>query len=150
MADASLDEWFETHVLPHEGMLMRYLRRARVNPADLVDLRQDIYVRVYESAIKSLPASPKAFLMSTARHLLIDRVRHERVVSIDYRPSLGSSLSQDLRSGSAQDFDPSNVLVDEKSPELQLGARQELRRLSDALDRLSQDCRAVVWLRRVE
>src|SRR5688500_3856750 len=111
MADASLDEWFESHVLPHEEILMRYLRRARVNTADLTDLRQDVYVRVYESTAKSLPVSPKAFLMSTARHLVVDRVRHERVVSIDYRPS----LDQDLRSGPVQDFDVSNVLVDERS-----------------------------------
>lgn len=145
MADASLDDWFETHVLPHEGTLMRYLRRARINTADLVDLRQDIYVRVYESAAKRLPISPKAFLMSTARHLLIDRIRHERIVSIDYRPS----PEQDYRDP-MQDSDAPNVLVDERSPELRLGARQELRRLSDALDALSQDCRAVVWLRRVE
>src|SRR5688500_7639158 len=128
MSDRSLDDWFETHVLPHEGILMRYLKRARVNTADLVDLRQDIYVRIYESGTKSLPGAPKAFLMSTARHLVVDRVRHERVVSIDYRPSPG----QDLRSGPVQDFDASNVLVDEQSPELRLGARQELRRLSDA------------------
>ena len=113
---------------------MRYLKRARVNTADLVDLRQDVYVRIYESAAKSLPVSAKAFLMSTARHLVVDRVRHERVVSIDF----------------TQDFDASNVLIDERSPEMRLGARQELRRLSDAFDRLSQECRAVLWLRRVE
>ena len=74
---------------------MRYLKRARVNTADLVDVRQDVYVRIYESAAKSLPTSPKAFLMSTARHLVVDRVRHERIVSIDF----------------TQDFDASNVLI---------------------------------------
>lgn len=134
MAEFSLDDWFETQILPHEGILMRYLRRVRTNPADVAEMRQDIYVRVYESAAKALPAAPKAFLMSTARHLVVDRIRHERVVSIDF----------------TQDFDALNVLVDEGSPEQRVGARQELRRLSDALDQLSEQCRAVVWLRRVE
>lgn len=113
---------------------MRYLKWARGGSPDLLDLRQEVYVRVYESAARSLPTSPKAFLMSTARNLLVDRARHERIVSIDF----------------TQDFDALNVLIEEESPERRLVARQELRRLSDALDRLSADCRAVVWLRRVE
>lgn len=137
----SLDDWFETHILPHEDVLMRYLKRARIKAADLSDLRQEIYIRVYESAARALPDSPKAFLMSIARHLLVDRVRHERIISIDYRPDL---------SDPAHDFDDSNVLIEERSPERSIGARQELRRLSDGFDRLSEDCRKVLWLRRVE
>ncbi len=134
MAQPSLDDWFEAEILPHEGILTRYLRRIRGNATDVLDLRQEIYARVYESAARGVPASAKAFLMSTARNLIVDRARHERIVSIDF----------------TQDLDALNVLIDERSPEQRLGARQELRLLSDALDRLSPDCRAVVWLRRVE
>jgi RNA polymerase sigma-70 factor (ECF subfamily) len=65
---------------------------------------------------------------------LADRLRRGRIVSIDY----------------TQDLDSLNVLVDELSPEERLSARQELRRLSEALDALSDDCRDVIWLRRVE
>jgi len=65
---------------------------------------------------------------------LADRLRRGRIVSIDY----------------TQDLESLNVLVDELSPEERLSARQELRRLSEALDGLSDDCRAVIWLRRVE
>lgn len=89
---------------------------------------------MYESAAKALPTSPKAFLFQTARNLIVDRVRRERIVSIDY----------------TQDLDASNVLIDEISPEQRLSARQELKRLSTALDQLSDDCRSVIWLRRVE
>jgi RNA polymerase sigma-70 factor (ECF subfamily) len=46
------------------------------------DLRQDIYVRMYESARDALPTSPKALLFATARNLMIDRMRHHRVVHI--------------------------------------------------------------------
>lgn len=43
-----------------------------------------------------------------------------------------------------------NLLVDEISPERRLDARQELRILARAFDSLSEKCRNVVWLRRVE
>lgn len=129
-----LDKWFAAEILPHEAALTRYLRRVWAGAAEVADFRQEIYVRVYESAAKALPTSPKAFLFTTARNLIADRLRRERVVSIDY----------------TQDLDTLNVLVDEISPEQRLSAREELRRLSAALDRLSDDCRNVIWLRRIE
>src|SRR5687767_4284620 len=119
--DDSLEEWFATEILAHEAALMRYLRRVWPHAADIPDLRQDIYVRVYESARKSRPSLPRAFLFATTRNLLIDRIRRSRIVSIE--------LTQDLES--------LHVVVDEISPEQVLNARQQLRRLSDALDSLS-------------
>jgi RNA polymerase sigma factor (sigma-70 family) len=130
----ALDQWFATEILPHEGVLLRYLTRVWPNSSDVSDLRQDIYVRVYESARGTLPTSPKAFLFATARNLMTDRIRRSRVVSID----------------STQDFATLNVLIDEISPERRLGARQELSSLARAFDSLSEKCRDVVWLRRVE
>jgi len=130
----ALDQWFATEILPHEGVLVRYLTRVWPNSAEVLDLRQDIYVRVYESARSALPTSPKAFLFATARNLMTDRIRRSRVVFID----------------STQDFESLNFLVDEISPERRLSARQELRNLARAFDSLSEKCRNVVWLRRVE
>jgi RNA polymerase sigma-70 factor (ECF subfamily) len=131
---SELDRWFASEVLLHEAALTRYLRRVWSNSAEIADLRQEIYVRVYERAAKGLPRSPRAFLFTTARNLLADRARRERVVSIDY----------------TQDLDVLNVLIDEISPEQRLSARQDLARLTEALDALPDPCRAVVWLRRVE
>jgi RNA polymerase sigma factor (sigma-70 family) len=130
----ALDQWFATEILPHEGVLVRYLIRVWPNRSEVLDLRQDIYVRVYESARTALPAIPKAFLFATARNLMTDRIRHSRVVLIDSR----------------EDFEGLNVLVDELSPERWLSARQELRNLAKAFDSLSEKCRSVIWLRRVE
>lgn len=129
-----LDQWFVTEILPHEAALTRYLRRIWPNPEDISDLRQDVYVRVYNSAAQQKPREPKAFMLTTARNLMADHMRRGRVVSIDY----------------TQDLDSLNVLKDEISPEQRLSARQELRRLSDALDALPDNCRDVIWLRRVE
>ncbi len=130
----SLDEWFEAEVLRHEAALTHYLRSAWPNPADVPDLRQEAYVRVYESAARQRPQSPRAFLLTTARNLILDRIRRERIVSIDFTP----------------DFESLNVLIEGISPEQRVNARQELRRLADAIDQLPANCRAVVWLRRVD
>lgn len=134
--NSELDEWFAAEILPHEAALMRYLRRVCSNPADVLDLRQDVYIRIYESAAQAQkrPQLPKAFLFATARNLMTDRIRRGRIVSIDY----------------TQDLDALNVLIDDVSPEQRLSARQELGRLAEALDGLSDSCRDVIWLRRVE
>jgi RNA polymerase sigma factor (sigma-70 family) len=129
-----LDQWFAAEILPLEGALVRFLSRVWPNPAEVPDLRQDIYVRVYESARRGFPHSPRAYLFKTARNLMADRVRRARIVHID----------------SNQDFEVLNVLIDEISPERRLAARQELQHLAQAFDALSDKCRSVVWLRRVE
>ncbi|GAB2499858.1 hypothetical protein GCM10027084_11790 [Pseudoxanthomonas sangjuensis] len=132
--DDSLDDWFAREILVHERALVHYLRRCWPHTAEIHDLRQETYVRVYEAAGKALPTAPKSFLFATARHLMADRRRRARVVSIE---TMG-------------DLDALNVLVEEASPEHWLGGRQVLKRLAEAFDRLPERCREVVWLRRVE
>ncbi|HEY8328095.1 MAG TPA: sigma-70 family RNA polymerase sigma factor [Rhodanobacter sp.] len=132
--DDSLNSWFAREILVHESALMRYLLRSWFRREEIHDLRQEIYVRIYEAAAKARPAMPKSFMFTTARHLMTDRLRRGRVVSIE----------------AVGDIDALNVLIDEISPERRLGARQELKRLTDAFDRLPDRCREVVWLRRVE
>jgi RNA polymerase sigma-70 factor (ECF subfamily) len=129
-----LDRWFIDAILVHEEALVRYLQRNCPHRDDVHDLRQEVYARVYQAAGKALPQQPKAFLFASARHLLADRARRARVVSIE---PMG-------------DFEPSRVLVDDVSPERWCGGRQALKRLAEAFDRLPDRCREVVWLRRVD
>ena len=129
-----LDIWFAREILVHEDALVMYLRRRWPRRDEIHDLRQEAYVRVYEAAGKARPTMPKSFLFATARHLMADRLRRGRVVSIE----------------TVGDFESMNVLIDEMSPERRLGARQVLKRLAEAFDRLPDRCREVVWLRRVE
>jgi RNA polymerase sigma factor (sigma-70 family) len=128
-----LDHWFVSEILPHETALMRYLKRVWKSPAEISDLRQETYVRVYESASRALPRLPKVFLFTTARNLLVDMMRRERIVSIDYTQDLASL----------------DVLVDELTPERRLSARQEFQRLTEAFDCLPETTRSAIWLRRV-
>jgi len=129
-----LDTWFKREILSHEEFLMRFLARVWPHRDELADIRQEAYARVYEAAQKARPQAPKAFLFTTARHLMADRVRRERIVSI--------------RAGGDTEF--LSVLVDEISPEQRASANEELVRLARAFDRLSVKCREVVWLRRVK
>lgn len=130
----SMDEWFQREVLVHEPVLLGYLRHVWPRREEIKDLAQESYARVYQSALTARPATPRAFLFATARHLMVDRLRRERVVSIQ---AIG-------------DLEALNVLVDELSAERCATAHQELARLSEALDALPPRCREVVWLRRVE
>jgi RNA polymerase sigma factor (sigma-70 family) len=128
-----LDSWFKREILLHELILMRFLARVWPRRDELPDIRQEAYARVYEAAQKIRPQAPKAFLFTTARHLMADRIRRERIVSIT--------------AGGENDY--LNVLIDEISPEQRVSANQELMRLARAFDRLSPNCREVIWLRRV-
>ncbi len=131
---ARVDEWFDREVLPLEALLMQYLEHNWRNRSDLADLRQDVYVRVYQAALVNIPEKPRHFLLATARNLLTDRVRHEQVIPIEF----------------AADLETLGVAVDAPSPERVVMARDELRRLQAALDRLSPRCRDVVVLARIE
>jgi RNA polymerase sigma factor (sigma-70 family) len=130
----SLEEWFQREVLCHESSLVRFLSARLPSPADVQDVRHDVYVRILEAAERELPRNPRAFLFSVARNLLIDRLRRAAVVRMD----------------ALEDVDALNVLIEEVTPERLESDRQQLQRLSSLLQRLPDRCRDVVWMRRVE
>lgn len=128
------DQWFAEQVLPLEASLTRYLRRAWPNPADVEDLRQEVYVRVYESGRQEKPAPTNYFVFAVARNLLADKLRRQRVVAIDL----------------VADLDALNVLSEEVPADRALSGRQELARLQRALGELPPKCREVFRLRKIE
>ena len=125
-----LDTWFKREILPHEPILARYLLRVWPRRDDVNDLRQETYARVYAAARTARPRSPRAFLLSTAHNLLLDRIRRERVVSIE----------------AVADIDKLHVLVDEISPEQRVMAHQQIKLLAKAFECLPAKCREVVSL----
>ncbi|HTO41155.1 MAG TPA: sigma-70 family RNA polymerase sigma factor [Rhizomicrobium sp.] len=130
---SAADEWFEQHVLPLEKLLMQYLERNWRNPSDIADFRQDVYVRVYEAALKEIPDHAGKFLLTTARNLLINKAKHARIVPIE----------------SAANLEDLGIAADTPSPERSALARDELRHLQAALDRLPPRCREAIVLRRI-
>jgi RNA polymerase sigma-70 factor (ECF subfamily) len=134
MLASDVKQWFVREVLPLEAMLMHFLHQNWRNKAEIEDLRQDVYAQVLEAARKEIPEKPKAFLIATARNMLIDRIRHNQVVPID----------------AVNDLDELGVAFDQPGPDRSAIARDVLRRLQAAIDMLPPRAREAVLLRRVE
>ena len=126
--------WFIREVLPLEAMLTQFLHHNWRNRSEIPDLRQDTYVRVYEAACRQIPDSARAFVFTTARNLLITRIRDQSVVPIE----------------AVADLDALGISTDIPGPDRTVAARDTLRRLQAAIDRLPPRCREVVVLRKVE
>ncbi len=131
---SEVEAWFVREVLPLEAMLMRFLHQNWRNKTDIEDFRQEIYAQVLAAAENGLPERAKPFVLTTARNLLIDRVRREHVVPID----------------AVSDLDALGIAIDEPGPERSIIARDVLRRLRDSLDRLPPRCREAFTLKRLE
>ncbi|HVP85706.1 MAG TPA: sigma-70 family RNA polymerase sigma factor [Rhizomicrobium sp.] len=129
-----LDDWFVAEVLPLETSLRKFLRRGWRNEADIRDLCQDVYVAVYEAAAREIPTSARAFVFTVARNVVADRVRRAQIVPIE----------------AVADLEALGVTVDEPGPERTAIARQDLRKLQAALERLPQRWREVVVMRKVQ
>jgi RNA polymerase sigma factor (sigma-70 family) len=130
----SVDDWFMQEILPLEGALKRFILSNWRNPADVEDLRQEVYARVYSAACKSLPEHPKALLFTTARNLIIDQVRRSKIVSIETVMDLGAL----------------NVFRGEDTTVATVTAREEIRTLERELARLPRRTRDIFVFRKVE
>lgn len=133
-SDASLDDWFVREVLPLEAILLQYLHHHWRNKTEIADLCQDVYVRIYESAQTKIPNPVKPYVFATARNLLIDRLRRERIVPIE----------------AVSDVDALGLAMDEPGPDRIVQARDALRRVQDALEHLPPRTRDVVIYRQID
>jgi RNA polymerase sigma factor (sigma-70 family) len=128
-----LYSWFTREVLSHEAAFSRFISRLWPDRDEQADFRQEAYARVFQAALKTRPDTPKAFLFTTVRHLIADRVRRERILSI--RPG-GTELVESL--------------IDEISPEREVTANLQLVEVAQTFEQLSSRCREVLWLRRIQ
>jgi RNA polymerase sigma factor (sigma-70 family) len=130
----SVDAWFAREVLPLEAVLVRFLRRNWRNDSEIADLLQDVYVRVFEAALKQVPDSPRHFVFAIARNLLINRARRERIVPFE----------------AVADLEALDIAAECPGPEQMLMARDELIRLQAGVNRLPERSREAFLLRQVE
>lgn len=133
-SEDAVSAWFVREVLPLESLLMHYLRRNWRNASEMVDLRQEVYTRVFDAARKNIPDNAKRFLLATARNLLIDLVKREHIVQIEI----------------VADLDQLDVASDAAGPDREAAARDELRHLQAALERLPPRTREAIILTYVE
>jgi RNA polymerase sigma factor (sigma-70 family) len=133
MSVPDLQAWFVREVLPLEAGLTQFLRHNWRNKADIADLLQDIYLRVFDAAQKQRPDNTKAFVFATAQNLIIDRVRREKIVPIEAVAEMDALL----------------VPANEPPPDHAVIARDELRRVQGALDHLPARCREAIVMKQV-
>jgi RNA polymerase sigma-70 factor (ECF subfamily) len=131
---AELKLWFVDEVLPLEAMLLQFLRRSIAGAADVEDIRQDVYMRLYQAARRQIPKPTKPLLFKIARDLLVDRARRQQIVSIE----------------AIESIEALNFAIDEPAPDRTVIAREELRRLQIALDRLPARLRQAIIMRKIE
>lgn len=130
-----IKQWFIREVLPLEAALMQYLQHNWRNKSDIADIQQEVYLRVFRAARENgLPERPKQFVFAAARNLLINRARDESVVPIE----------------AVADLEALEAAAEAPGPDRVVQARDELRHLQVALDRLPPQCRQVVVLARIE
>jgi RNA polymerase sigma factor (sigma-70 family) len=133
-AVSRVDDWFTREVLPFEKSLMQFFQHNWRDKGEISDLRQEVYVRVYEAATKHIPEKPKQFVFATARNLLIDRVRKAQVIPFEI----------------ASDLETLEVAGEDPGPDRVVMARDELRQMRNALDKLQPRWREAIILGRIE
>lgn len=131
---AEVKAWFVREVLPLEAVLIQFLGRGGRNRADIEDLRQDLYMRICSIAFKEIPNPTRPLVFTVARNLLIDRVRREQVVPIE----------------AVENLDVLNVAIDTPSVDRVVIAREELRSLQNALQKLPDRERGAVTMHKIE
>lgn len=126
--------WLAINVLPHEALIRSKLLGMRVYNLDIEDVIQETYTRILSVSSLETILHPKQYAVRTAKAIVIDHVRHSRVVSI-------------ASAGRSENFD---VPEREANAEERLGFQEEVAAVTQALAGLPEKCRMTLLLRRVE
>ena len=127
------DRWFATRVLPHAVAYHAYARKLIGSEAEADDLVQEAYAKVLGVPDWRRLETPDRFVMTVIRNLAFERFRRAKVVRIR---QIGV-----LEMDSLPDPAPDAYAV--------TSARQELDLVLAALERLPEQCRKVLTLRKM-
>lgn len=127
-------DWIGREIIPHEPAVRAWLKRNAPRPIEAEDILQEAYCRLSNLQTLEPISNPRAYFFSVARNLLLNEIRHARVIHI-------SSIT-DLELASLDDGEP--------SPERIVAGRRELERVQGLLAALPERCRRIIELRKVE
>jgi RNA polymerase sigma-70 factor (ECF subfamily) len=127
-------EWFQRAILPLEPRLRAYVRRLCRGRSDAEDLAHDTLLRAITTQSWREVANPWAFVRSIAKNLMVDHLRRQRIVTMEL---IG-------------EFDTNVFADDTPGPEASVLARDELRRLAEAIAELPPQQRRVFTMRRLQ
>ena len=125
--------WVARDVIVHEAPLRAWLRRT-MSVDDVEDIVQESYCRIASLSDVSHIRSGRAYLFTTARMLVLERIRRSRVVNIEAAVEI-------------EKIDPADNCP---SPEQVVAGQQELRRVKRLIDGLPERCRDVFRMRKIE
>lgn len=126
--------WVARNILPHEAALRVKLRGMSVSANEIDDIVQDAYLAI--SQLKSVAhiRNGRAYLFTTARMVVLQRIRRSRIVAIDSLTETDALALEDM----------------EPDPERIASGRRELERVRQLIDDLPPRCREIFELRRVQ
>ena len=126
--------WLARNVLPHEALIRSKLRAMCLYDLDIEDVLQEMYARFMTHATLDAIRFPRQYALLVARGIIVDHVRHSRVVSIT----------------SSGNLELLEIAEPEANSEERMEFQQEVRVVLAALDALPKLGREILILRRVE
>jgi RNA polymerase sigma-70 factor (ECF subfamily) len=129
-----IDKWFAEAVLPFAQTYRAYARKLTGDAVEAEDLVQEAYAKVLSVPDWRRLEQPERFVLTIIRNLAFERFRRAKVVGIR---QIGV-----LEMEALPDPAPDAHAV--------TSAREELSRVLEAVNRLPEQCRRVVTLRKME
>lgn len=126
--------WIARDIIPHEGAIRKWLARRWSHVIDVEDVIQDAYCRIANLASVDHIENPGGYFHRTASAVVTDHMRRAGIINF-------TSMTQ---------IEWSNVIDGEPLPDRNLETRQEFERVTGLLAMLSDTCRKVIELRRIE
>lgn len=126
--------WLAANLFPHEKELTGWLRRSLSLDAEVQDIVQESYCRIFATPNLERIANARAYFYQVARNVAVDQLRRVRVVRID----------------TVADVDSLSTWDEQPSAERVASARQELRQVQAFIEQLPERCRAVLIMRKIE
>ena len=120
------------------GSLTRFLRQFFATPADVEDMLQETFLKVFEAEHTTTISTPRAFLFKTAKNLALNELSKRRT----------------RRTDAVADVDVLAVLMSERAshetaPEFQVAIEERLNMAWDSINQLSPRVQEVYILRKV-
>lgn len=128
---------FDKYITEIRATLCRYVR----NRSDTDEMAQEVFLRLLTADKERTQAhclrSDKAYLLTIARNVALDYLRHKQVVRIDFVGSLSEEAMEMFNS--APDDDVRTCLE----------AEEEIQQVLDAAERVPEKCRIIFMLKKV-
>lgn len=131
---ADLIQWIGREILPNEGGVRAFLKRAALSPEDVDEVIQEAYCRMAGIEDYRRIENPRAYLYQVVRSILLSQVRRARVVRFD----------------TVAELDSLGVIDSGLNPEQAVLRKDDLQRLKSLIENLPANIRQVFLLRKID